>query len=128
MTPPLDEGVLAGIVRARVLALAPGLGLEASERPVTPEDLAQAEAVFLTNSLRAGRAGAADRGAGLCQRRASGGAGPARALSREIAQACGMAVGADGARPCRHDGAVPERRGTENPLSRAGASGFTRLL
>ncbi len=92
VTPPLDEGVLAGIVRARVLALAPGLGLDAAERTVTPEDLAQAEAVFLTNSLRlvapVRRIGARDH--------ASAGH-PAvlalrEALSREIAQACGMAV------------------------------------
>ena len=91
-TPPLDEGVLAGIVRARVLALAPGLGLGAAERLLTPEDLAQAEAVFLTNSLRlvapVRRIGdrdyaSAGHPAVLALR---------EALSREIAQACGMAV------------------------------------
>ncbi len=52
----LDDGVLAGIVRAQVLALAPGLGLapaEGSMTPaMTPAGLAEAEAVFLTNSLR----------------------------------------------------------------------------
>ena len=91
-TPPLDEGVLAGIVRARVLALAPGLRLGAAERPLTPEDLAQADAVFLTNSLRlvapVRRIGdrdyaSAGHPAVLALR---------EALSREIAQACGMAV------------------------------------
>jgi branched-chain amino acid aminotransferase len=52
VTPPAREGVLAGIVRARVLALASGLDLTAAERPVAPEELSAAEAVFLTNSLR----------------------------------------------------------------------------
>ncbi|WP_298955893.1 aminotransferase class IV [uncultured Methylobacterium sp.] len=52
VTPPLAEGVLAGIVRAWLLAAAPGLGLAAWEAPLTPADLAGAEAVLLTNSLR----------------------------------------------------------------------------
>ncbi|KMO27442.1 aminotransferase class IV [Methylobacterium aquaticum] len=92
VTPPLGEGVLAGIVRARVLALAPGLGLDAAERPVTPDDLARAEAAFLTNSLRliapVRRIGEQDYpGAGhpaVAALRA--------ALSRAIARTCGMAV------------------------------------
>jgi len=52
VTPPLSEGVLAGIVRAEVLALAPNLGLVAEERPLDPETFLGADAVFLTNSLR----------------------------------------------------------------------------
>ncbi|KQP68869.1 aminotransferase class IV [Methylobacterium sp. Leaf112] len=52
VTPPLSEGVLAGIVRAELLGLAPGLGLVVEERPLELPDFLGAEAVFLTNSLR----------------------------------------------------------------------------
>ncbi|MGY2050264.1 aminotransferase class IV [Methylobacterium sp. JK268] len=52
ITPPLADGVLAGIVRGWILAQAPALGLPATERSLTPADLAGAEALFLTNSLR----------------------------------------------------------------------------
>lgn len=52
VTPPLGDGVLAGIVRAEVLGLAAGCGLRAEERSLGLPDLLGAEAVFLTNSLR----------------------------------------------------------------------------
>lgn len=39
-------------MRRAVLDLAAGLGLDPVERAVLPEDLASADAVFLTNSLR----------------------------------------------------------------------------
>lgn len=52
VTPPLSDGVLAGIVRAQVLALAPSCGLAVEERSLSPEELSGAEAVFVTNSLR----------------------------------------------------------------------------
>lgn len=52
VTPPLADGVLAGIVRAEVLGLAAGCGLAARERGLTLPELRGAEAVFLTNSLR----------------------------------------------------------------------------
>jgi branched-chain amino acid aminotransferase len=52
VTPPLEDGVLAGIVRAEVLRLAGGCGLGAEERSLSLPDLRGAEAVFLTNSLR----------------------------------------------------------------------------
>ncbi|GJE38999.1 aminotransferase class IV [Methylobacterium persicinum] len=52
VTPPLTDGVLAGIVRAQVLALAPACGLAVEERSLTRDDLRAAKAVFLTNSLR----------------------------------------------------------------------------
>ncbi|MGU3546097.1 aminotransferase class IV [Methylobacterium sp. A52T] len=52
VTPPLGDGVLAGIVRAEVLGLAAGCGLRAEERSLALPDLLGAEAVFLTNSLR----------------------------------------------------------------------------
>ncbi len=51
ISPSLDEGVLAGVTRAALLALAPGLGLAVEERPVEPAELAEADAVLLTNSL-----------------------------------------------------------------------------
>jgi branched-chain amino acid aminotransferase len=52
VTPPLADGVLAGIVRAQLLALAPVCGLGVEERSLTPADLRVAQAVFVTNSLR----------------------------------------------------------------------------
>ncbi|TNC08420.1 class IV aminotransferase [Methylobacterium terricola] len=92
VTPSLDEGVLAGIVRGQVLALAPGLGLAPVERAIAPEELEEAEAVFVTNSLRliapVRRIGERDY--------ASAGhpvvGDLRRALSGDIAQACGMTV------------------------------------
>lgn len=51
-TPPVAEGVLAGIVRAEVLTLAAEAGLTASEAPLGLADLAAADAVFATNSVR----------------------------------------------------------------------------
>jgi branched-chain amino acid aminotransferase len=46
-TPRTSDGVLAGIARKKLLALA-----NAEERPLTLQELLDAEAVFLTNSLR----------------------------------------------------------------------------
>ena len=51
LTPPPSEGVLPGITRAAVLALAETLGLTAVETPLQRDDLARADEVFLTNSL-----------------------------------------------------------------------------
>lgn len=52
VTPPLTDGVLAGIVRAQILALAPAHGLAVEERSLTADDLRGAQALFVTNSLR----------------------------------------------------------------------------
>ncbi|MFC7051778.1 aminotransferase class IV [Hansschlegelia quercus] len=52
VTPPLSEGVLPGIVRGLVLELATELGLEPEERLVAPGELAMADVVFATNSVR----------------------------------------------------------------------------
>ncbi|TXM89674.1 class IV aminotransferase, partial [Methylobacterium sp. WL122] len=53
VTPPLTDGVLAGIVRAVVIAqLAPACGLACEERSITLSELRRADAVFVTNSLR----------------------------------------------------------------------------
>lgn len=50
-TPDLACGVLAGVMRARVLAAAAELGVPAAEVRASESVLKQAEAVFLTNSL-----------------------------------------------------------------------------
>lgn len=50
-TPALECGVLAGTMRARVLAAAARLGVEVAEARAPGAALADAEAVFLTNSL-----------------------------------------------------------------------------
>ncbi|SFM55152.1 aminotransferase class IV [Methylobacterium pseudosasicola] len=52
VTPPLADGVLAGIVRAEVLGLAGACGLRADEASLPLADWLGAEAVFVTNSLR----------------------------------------------------------------------------
>ena len=52
LTPPVEDGVMPGIVRAMLLRLAPSAGLEARERSLTTQELAGADAVFLTNSVR----------------------------------------------------------------------------
>lgn len=52
VTPPLADGVLAGIIRGWILAEAPGLGLSVAERSIGPADLAEADALLVTNSLR----------------------------------------------------------------------------
>ncbi len=52
ITPDLSQAILPGIMRRAVLDLAPGLGFTPVERAVWPEELATADAVFLTNSLR----------------------------------------------------------------------------
>ena len=50
-TPSLDCGVLAGTMRAQVIAAARGLGVEVAEVRSGVAELARADAVFLTNSL-----------------------------------------------------------------------------
>lgn len=52
MTPPLEAGILAGIARGAVLRLAPLLGVTVCEPSLQPEDLARADAVFVTSSLK----------------------------------------------------------------------------
>lgn len=55
-TPSLDCGVLAGVTRAKVLAWARDVGLSVVEAALGPDDLARAEAAFITNSLMGARA------------------------------------------------------------------------
>ncbi len=59
-TPPADGRLLAGVTRARLLALAPSLGLQASERPISLEEARAAPALVLTSSLSLAATGALD--------------------------------------------------------------------
>lgn len=51
-TPPIDRGVLPGIVRARVLALCAREGIATRLRELSLRDLRAAQEVFITSSLR----------------------------------------------------------------------------
>ena len=51
-TPSLDLGILAGITRAVLVELAPGLGLKVLEGVFGAEDLAAADEAFLSSSTR----------------------------------------------------------------------------
>lgn len=52
MTPPCTDGCLDGVMRALILEEAQALGLASRETSFTPALLAQAEGLFLTNSVR----------------------------------------------------------------------------
>jgi branched-chain amino acid aminotransferase len=52
VTPPLSEGCVAGVMRRYLLSALPGAGFSVRERPVTAEDLLQADEIFLSNALR----------------------------------------------------------------------------
>lgn len=52
VTPGRDQGILTGVTRQTLLHSAAHLGLKAEERAVKPAELREADAVFLTNSLR----------------------------------------------------------------------------
>jgi branched-subunit amino acid aminotransferase/4-amino-4-deoxychorismate lyase len=51
-TPPADGRLLPGITRARLLRIAPDLGLEPAEEVLTLERLEHADAVLVTSALR----------------------------------------------------------------------------
>jgi len=51
LTPPVEEGLLAGITRATVLELAAAISVPAEQRPLAVNDLLGADEVFLTNSI-----------------------------------------------------------------------------
>jgi len=73
VTPPLDEGILPGVTRRYVIAVARELGFDVEESPLAVSELAGADEVVLTSSLREvyparsidgvpmGRAGVAER-------------------------------------------------------------------
>ena len=52
VTPPVSEGVLPGVVRGMVLAIASDIGLKPLERPLTTRELMNANVAFATNSVR----------------------------------------------------------------------------
>ena len=52
VTPARDQGILTGVTRQTLIHSAAHLGMAAEERAVAPEELMEADAVFLTNSLR----------------------------------------------------------------------------
>ncbi len=52
ITPARDQAILTGIMRQALIHAAPRLGLTVEERAVKPAELKQADAAFLTNSLR----------------------------------------------------------------------------
>lgn len=51
-TPPLSEGCVAGVMRRFLLGMLPAAGFDCSEKPVTVEDLAGVDEIFLTNALK----------------------------------------------------------------------------
>jgi len=51
-TPPLSEGGVAGVMRRHLLESLPGAGYTVREQPTAPDDLVQADEVFLTNALK----------------------------------------------------------------------------
>jgi branched-chain amino acid aminotransferase len=51
-TPPLEDGLLAGITRSRVIELCAEVGLTLHERSISPAGLRSADEVFLTSSIR----------------------------------------------------------------------------
>jgi branched-subunit amino acid aminotransferase/4-amino-4-deoxychorismate lyase len=51
-TPSVEVGILAGITRELVLNLAKEQGLETQETVISPEELLQADEVFLTGSTK----------------------------------------------------------------------------
>lgn len=51
VTPPVTDGVLPGITRARLMDAAAAQGFQAAEGSLTVDQLKQADALYLTNSL-----------------------------------------------------------------------------
>jgi branched-chain amino acid aminotransferase len=89
VAPPASDGVLPGVTRKLILALAPGLGLAVAERSLAPEELVEAEAVFATNSVRLLSTITRIDGAPLPRPSAAVDA-LSQALRDAIAQACGL--------------------------------------
>ena len=52
VTPPLAVGILEGVTRGLVLALARSLGIPAREERLRPRDLEAADEIFITSSVR----------------------------------------------------------------------------
>jgi len=91
VTPPISDGVLPGVIRGFLLAECGGLGLTARERSLDLVELRNADAAFMTNSLRLiapvermGGAAISAKGAGIIE-------ALQRHLRRAIAAECGIA-------------------------------------
>jgi branched-chain amino acid aminotransferase len=52
LTPPLASGCLAGVTRDVLFEIAPGAGIELYEQPLTRDNLARAEEVFISSTTR----------------------------------------------------------------------------
>lgn len=52
VTPPISDGAMPGIIRNWLLEVAAGAGLQVAEESLSLERLAQADGIFMTNSLR----------------------------------------------------------------------------
>jgi len=52
LTPPLEEGCIAGVMRTHLIDLLQKQGVPVSEEPLHTDDLLQADEVFLTNALK----------------------------------------------------------------------------
>jgi para-aminobenzoate synthetase/4-amino-4-deoxychorismate lyase len=52
LTPPLDGEILPGVARTRTIEVARGLGIEVAERTLLLPQLREADAVFMTGSIR----------------------------------------------------------------------------
>lgn len=52
VTPPDDAGILLGITRAKIIEIAPQIGLSVEHSLLVPADLATADEVFLSSSMR----------------------------------------------------------------------------
>jgi branched-chain amino acid aminotransferase len=52
VTPPLEEGVMPGVIRAVVMRLASDVGLSVREWPMSLTDVTDADAVFISSSLK----------------------------------------------------------------------------
>jgi branched-chain amino acid aminotransferase len=52
VTPPLEAGILEGTTRMRILDLCAKAGIPSAETPLVPEDLFQADEVFVSSSVR----------------------------------------------------------------------------
>lgn len=51
-TPRLDDGILAGVTRAHLLAWLPTVGAKVAEAHLTPADVRRADEIFLSSTLR----------------------------------------------------------------------------
>jgi len=51
-TPPLAAGILAGVTRGVVIALARAEGVPLEEVPLRPRELEEADEVFITSTMR----------------------------------------------------------------------------